>query len=119
MSFLKGEKKLLKYSYDFAVDGGAVSTIELFQDAGNALIAGVKVVGMYVVVETAVASAGSPTLTIGNTTAAAGYAADCYAFLDLGFQNGEVAASLIYDDTNDHPIMYSPLLAADLDLSTP
>jgi len=117
MGLLKGKKMLLKYDYDFAVDGGAVSTIALSQVAGNELLAGYKVVGMYVVVETAITSGGSPTLTIGNTTDADGYAADCVALLDKGFQAGEVAGDLIYDDTNDHLIMYSPLVADDLDMN--
>ena len=119
MGFLKGEKMLMKFEYDFAVDGGAIGAIAMRQVAGLALEAGLKVVGAYVVEETAITSGGSPTLTIGNTTDADGYFADIIALLaaKAGVMVGEAAGDLIWDDTNDHRIMYGPLVANDLDVN--
>lgn len=117
MSYLKGEKKLMRFEYDFDKDGGAVSAISLSQAAKNDLD-GLKIVNAYVVVEEDLASGGTPTITFGNTTDADGYMVDCFSELDSkgGIMAGEVAGALIFDDTNDHLLMYSPSVADDKDV---
>lgn len=121
MSLVKGEKQLVKFEYDFAVDGGAISAIALRQEIGVDLVAGMQITDMYVVAENLVTSAGTPTMVIGNTTDADGYFADIFALVSgsgkASLRVGEVAGALLYDDTNDHRILYAPLVAADLDLN--
>lgn len=119
MSLLTGEKMLMKFEYDFAVDGGAVAAIAMRQVAGNSLLAGYKIVNAYVVVETAITSGGTPTVVIGNTADADGYFADTLALMvaNGGFMAGEVAGALIWDDANDHNVMYSLVAANTLDVN--
>jgi hypothetical protein len=119
MGLLKGEKMLMKFEYDFDVDGGAIAAIPLRQVAGNALLAGYKVTNAYVIVEDAITSDGTPTVVIGNTADADGYFADTLALMvaNGGFMAGEVAGDLIWDDTNDHNIMYSIAAANTLDVN--
>lgn len=119
MSIVRNQKSLLRFEYDFAEDGGAVGAIPLRPDV-TALKAGMKILDAYVVVETALDSGGSPTVILGNTTDDDGYFADFYASVSgsaEGLRAGEVAGDLIWDDTNDHLIMYSPAVANDLDLN--
>lgn len=61
-----------EYVYDFAVDGGAVSTINA---KGNMLPLGAVVTSVQAVVETAFTSGGSATLSIGDTSSVTKYAA--------------------------------------------
>ena len=120
MNYLKGEKFTLGYEYDFGVDGGATSTIPLRQFAGNAIDGSIWVTNAYCIVDTAITSGGTPTITFGNTTDADGYAINSLALLqgaNLGFKTGQVAGALIWDDTNDVGIMYKPLIADDFDTS--
>ena len=104
------------FEYDFAVDGGAVSAIPL-RALVTPLTAGMFITDMYIHVETALASAGSPTATLGNTDVD-GFFADIVAL--VGSDNavirvGEVAGALLWDDTNDHLIAYR--VGSDLDLN--
>jgi len=121
MGLAGNDKQLMKFEYDFAVDGGAQGAIALRQVAGNALEAGVHITDIYVIAETLLTSAGTPTVTLGNTTDADGYAEDIYALVSgsgkAALRAGEVAGALVWDDTNDHAILYSPLVADDLDLN--
>jgi len=116
MGFSRGQKLIKKYEYDFAVDGGAVSAIPL-RSTSSALHAGCHITNMYIITETLITSDGSPTMVIGNTTDADGYFADITALVsgsvDGSLMNGEVAGALLWDDTNDHAIMYSPTEDAD------
>lgn len=67
MSVFKNEILSQEYLYDFAVDGGAVSTIVLSDKVGyKALPAGALVTNVYAVVETACTSGGSATVSWGN-----------------------------------------------------
>lgn len=100
-------KKIGVYTYDFAEDGGATSTIDLSAKAGaftlpdNALV-----MNVWMAVETACTSAGSAVISYGNTTDVDGYSgtAGAVATFVLDYiQNGStVAAALLWDDTNDH-----------------
>lgn len=108
MGFPRNEDFKLKYDYDFSSQGGAVSSITLSSDI-NAIEEGVIVKRVMVVTKTALASAGSPTVTLGNTGDTDGYMADFYALAgaaDAVINSGEVAGALIWDDTNDHEIWY-------------
>lgn len=57
-----------KGSYDFAIDGGAVSTITLRSDDGS-LPAGSVIMGGYLDVQTILASSGSPTVAVQSEAA--------------------------------------------------
>lgn len=61
-----GRTKWARAYYDFATDGGAVSTIAL---RGDKIPSGARVVGTYIDVVTAVTSGGAPTVSIGIETA--------------------------------------------------
>lgn len=58
--------------YDFAVDGGAISTITLRggDSTGNTIPAGSVITGGYIEVDTAVTSGGAATLSAGSEAAA-------------------------------------------------
>ena len=106
------------FEYDFAVDGGAVSAIPL-RALVTPLTAGMFITDMYIHVETALASAGSPTATLGNTDVD-GFFADIVAL--AGSDNavirvGEVAGALLWDDTNDHEIEFLVNSADDADFT--
>lgn len=108
MTYPANDKFIIKYTYDFARDGGAVSTISLTADI-NALEENIVIEEVQVQVKTALASGGSPTVTLGNTTDADGYLADFYALAGTAnavINSGSVAGDLIYDDVNDHRIHY-------------
>lgn len=109
MGYPRNEDFKIKYDYDFASQGGAVSSISLSADV-NALGEGVIVKRVMVVMKTAFTSAGTPTVTLGNTGDTDGYMADIYALgaasADAVINSGSVAGALIWDDTNDHEIWY-------------
>jgi hypothetical protein len=121
MGFEKGKLFVNKYEWDFAVDGGAQGVIAFRNLGANDIAAGCHIKRVWVVANTAVTSAGTPTLIIGNTTDDDGYFEDIFALVTtsakLTVAGGEVAGALIWDDTNDHSIEYSPLVANDLDLN--
>jgi hypothetical protein len=119
MGFQIGQKLIKKYEYDFAVDGGASTAVINLREEGENLVNGCHITKMYVVTETAFTSAISDTtITIGNTTDADGYFADCFTALSSTttgtFSSGEIAGALLWDDSNDHDILYSPKVANDL-----
>lgn len=70
MAVSEGTKGLKEAAgeYDFAVDGGAVSTITLRGD--NGIPAGSVILGGYVEVDTAVTSGGAATVSVGTEGAA-------------------------------------------------
>jgi hypothetical protein len=110
-----------EYVYDFAVDGGTAGAISLSSKAGYASLPDNAIVSEVVAfVETAVEGTSS-TLSWGNTTAADGYSGTAIAEATLvidyvanGFDN---AASLLWDDTNDHKIHFLANSANDRDFS--
>lgn len=119
MSGLRNKGLMVQeYVYDFAVDGGAVSEINLHAKDGKAVLpvgAIVKAVTMKVV--TAFTSGGSATLAWGNGDDKDGYSGSAIAVASLtdnalfnGWDNG---AQLIWDDTNDHQIPVNVADAAD------
>lgn len=109
MSIIKNKDVILKYTYDFARDGGAVGDINLTADVVPAA-AGLVVRGISVHVATALTSGGTPTLTFGNEDDTDGYLADVWATLGQAagstIREGEVAGALLWDDTNDHALEY-------------
>ncbi len=62
-----GRLKTVRGEYDFAVDGGAVSTIVLRGD--NVVPAGAVILGGYLEVDTAVTSGGAATLGVNSEAA--------------------------------------------------
>ena len=107
MGLLQNEKKLARFDYDFAVDGGAQGAIALRPNI-QALEAGMVITDIYVYVETALASGGSHSVTIGNTDVD-GFFADIAALAasdNAMVRVGEVAGALMWDDTNDHMLAY-------------
>lgn len=114
MGLLKNEKKLARFDYDFAVDGGAVGAID-FRPNITSLESGMVVTDIYVYIEAALTSDGSATATIGNADPD-GFFADIFALGTLNnvVRVGEVAGALMYDDTNDHLLAYR--ISSDTDL---
>lgn len=95
-----------KYTYDFSVDGGAVSQIILSNKANkDPLPIGAVVVNMLMHVQTAFTSGGSATLTVGNGDNPDGYfesIAVASLIANSCWLPGSVAGALIWDDTNDN-----------------
>jgi hypothetical protein len=113
MSIVKGEEFTARFSYDFAVSGGAVSTINLVNKDNITLGANCFITDVYVAELTALAGA-TATVTIGTTGDKDGFFADVVSLLGSqhALRAGELAGALIWDDTNDHHIAYRP--AADI-----
>lgn len=109
----------MTFEYDFSVDGGAIGAIALRQVAGNALEAGVRISDMFLIQDTDVTSAGTPTVVVGNTTDADGYFANVVTLLGSKdcIRVGEVDGALVFDATDNKKVMYSPVTAANLDLN--
>ena len=108
MPFQKDSELKFRFTYDFSEQGGAVSAIDLTPQL-HSLEAGLIVKSMYIEVETALDSAGSPTVTIGDGDDADGYFADFYSLAGSNnavINSSEVAGALIWDDTNDHQIYH-------------
>ncbi len=111
MGLEKGKLQALVYQYDFAVDGGLVSTIVLSPATAegklSALAEGFVITNWSLHVEAAITSGGTPTMTLGPTADVDGYAADVFALVgtdNLMVNRGAVAGALVWDDTNDHEI---------------
>lgn len=119
MGLLQNEKKLARFDYDFAVDGGAVGSIPLRANV-QSLEAGMVITDIYIYVEQALDDAGgTATVTVGNTDAD-GFFADIAALAasdNAVIRVGEVAGALMYDDTNDHLLCYRVSSDTDLDLN--
>lgn len=112
VAIAKGKKHTLEFMYDFAENGGAVSSISLVTADVNSIAAlpeGFLVEGVEVITETTITSAGTPTITVGPTADVDGYLADIFgvaATAGAVVRSGEVAGALLWDDTNDHEISY-------------
>ena len=108
MGFQKGKGLEFKYEYDFAVSGGAISSIALVCKDVNPLVSGMIITDFSIVVETTLASLGTPTVTFGNAGDADGYAIDFYAAAVSGavLARGQQAGALVWDDTNDAAIYH-------------
>lgn len=110
MPFQKDKDFLLKYVYDFSKDGGAVSTISLRPYvAGVALAEGVIIKGMSLWTESALTSAGTPTITFGNSSDVDGFAVDVWALANAANSTvgaGQVDGALLWDSTADAPKEY-------------
>lgn len=111
MPFQRGKEFMLRYSYDFARDGGATASPIALTPQLNAIEEGLVIKEVIVLVDTLLDSGGSPTVTLGNTNDPDGYMADFYALVSGAgkgaVMSGEVAGALIWDDTNDHAITYA------------
>jgi hypothetical protein len=81
MSALRNEKQLLRFEYDFAVNGGAIGAIALTPDITQ-LKAGMIVTDIIVHAEVALASAGSATVTFGDGSDVDAFLADSSGALD-------------------------------------
>lgn len=104
MSLTKGIKQLVRFDYDFAVDGGAISEIAMPANAVNVL-EGAKILNAYVVVETPLASAGTPVITFGKTGALTRYVGSSYAALSSGAGVAQGVDLLLAGDSLDIPVM--------------
>lgn len=122
MQAVKGALNVAEFVWDFDVDGGAASTIDLSGKNGKNLIPDNAIIKtVYAKVETACTSGGSATLAWGNTTDPDGYSGSAIAVASLtadaifnGWDNG---AALLWDDTNDHAIYFVANSANDQDFS--
>jgi len=108
MSF-RNELHVQEYVYDFDVDGGLVSTIDLSAKAGySPLPSGAIVKQVSLKVVTAVVGSSS-TVACGNTTDPNGYMeaiAEATLVDEYVTSGGGQAGALIWDDTNDHAIPF-------------
>jgi hypothetical protein len=116
MGFNKFKELEFKYTYDFAVSGGAVGTIALVA-LGNALESGLVIEDVQVYVETAFDDAGNTaTVTLGPGGGDAdGYLGDFMTIAETANSSvraGDVAGALLWDDTNDHSTNYRLTSAA-------
>ena len=107
----KKEKLVKEFLYDFSVQAGATGDIALngCDPNGDLLPEGFIIEKVSVKTDTAFASTGSPTLTVGNSSDRDGFMADIYAAASAAnsvVNGGSVAGALIFDDTNDHLIDY-------------
>jgi hypothetical protein len=97
-----------EYVYDFSTDGGTVGAKALHAKDNKTFIpTGAIIKAVTAKVVTPLAGAGA-VLSWGNGNAADGYSGTAQAvagFTDNALFNGwDNAASLLWDDTNDHPI---------------
>jgi len=107
MPKLQNEKRLARFDYDFLTQGGAIGPIDLLPNVSS-LTEGMVITDIYVYVEEALVSAGSHTVTLGNTDVD-GFMADFAALAAANnsvIRVGEVAGALVWDDTNDHTLCY-------------
>jgi len=112
MTYNKFKPLTFVYEYDFAVSGGAISTIPLIctPHVGNIMDTTLVIRNITVYVETPATSDGSATVTIGNSVDADGYFIDTFALIGgaagTTFSSGKVAGALVWDDTNDVALNY-------------
>lgn len=107
---MKNQINVQEYVYDFAKDGGAVSTITLSSKNGkNPLPVGAIVKAVTAQVVTACTGGAGSTIAWGNNTVDgySGTTAAVAGFTQNALFNGwDNAASLLFDDANDHPIPF-------------
>jgi hypothetical protein len=91
-----------EYEYDFAVDGGAVATIDLSAKAGSRVLPqGAVVKAVHYSVETAIVGTSS-TLAVGNTTSTTTYeAATAEATLIADYSIDTGTTAFIVNSAND------------------
>jgi len=107
----KSERIIKEFVYDFSKDAGTIGTqsLKAVGPNGNTFDEGLLIVDLFVVVEAAVTSAGTPTVTIGNTSSSTGYMADIFSkvgAINSTVRSGEVDGSFIWDTTNDSAKAY-------------
>jgi len=112
MGFPKGQELTFKYEYDFAVSGGAVSSIALVNKGINALEAGLIITDFIMHIETAFDGTATPVLLLGNAGDVDGYSVDFYAKTSV-LNLGELAGALVWDNANDAALYYKIGSAAD------
>lgn len=107
--FLNDGVQVQEYLYDFAVDGGVkdVNIVLSSKPGMSVLPVGAIIKGVTAKVLTAVVGSSS-TVSWGTTSTANGYSGTTIAeatLVDNFLVNGwDLAASLLWDDTNDHAI---------------
>lgn len=109
MGFPKFKEFEVVYEYDFTVDGGAVGAKTLRCLNVNPLVSGLVVTEVQALVEVAFTGTATPTCTLGITGTTSGYMADFFSLastINTPIRNGDVAGSLVWDDTNDHEVSY-------------
>jgi hypothetical protein len=107
----KIEKLVAEYVYDFSKDAGAIGTIVLkATDPNGALLdEGFIVQDVMIYVEKAVTSAGTPTITFGNSSDVDGYLVDTFALVGSAnavVRAGQVDGALIWNTTLDAKLGY-------------
>jgi hypothetical protein len=116
MGFNKFQELEFVYEYDFSVDGGGTGAKTLRCLNVNPMEAGLVLEDVQVYVETAFDDAGdTATVTLGITGTTSGFLADFMTLaetVNTPIRAGEVAGSLLWDDTNDHSISYRMANAA-------
>lgn len=110
MPFGNNGVQVQEYVYDFAVDGGAASSISLSSKANkDPLPSGAIVMDCVLRVLTAFTSGGSATLAVGNTADPNGYLEGiAVAALTAGacFTAAQQVGALLWDNTNDANLAY-------------
>jgi hypothetical protein len=81
MPKLQNEVQLIRYTYDFAEQGGLVGEITLVNEAGVTLDPKVKLIRAYVVADETLTSPLTPTVSFGINGAVTKYTADVWAAL--------------------------------------
>lgn len=107
--------KTQEYVYDFATDGGAISTISLSGKAGAKLLpVGAIVKSVNARVLTACTSGGSATVAWGNTADPDGYSGVAIAVASLtanavfnGAEDATNPSALLFNNTNDEMKPYA------------
>ena len=102
----KYEELAKEFVYDFAKDGGAVSTISMkaVDPNGDLLPEGFVVTDIMLKTETTITSGGTPTITFGNTSDVDGYFVDVFALAATAgamVRVGQVDGALMWDSTAD------------------
>lgn len=116
---IKNKLNYQEYLYDFDVDGGTKdAAISLHAKDGKSVIpVGSIIQRVTAVVKTAVTATGAATVIWGNGDAANGYSGATVAKTTLALNavltGWDNAASLIWDDTNDHQLYVYVADAAD------
>lgn len=111
---LNAGMQVQEYVYDFGVDGGTVSTIDLSAKAGyDPVPVGAIIMDVVAYVETAVTTGASGTLAFGNGDDDDGYMSAIAAgslTANAVFNAAGQGSALLWDDTNDHMV---PIYVAD------
>lgn len=81
MGRLRNEKQLLRFEYDFSIDGGAIGAIALRPDITQ-LEEGMLVTDFIVHAEAALLGGATPTVTFGDGTDGDAFLANSYGALD-------------------------------------